>query len=500
MGHLRRAPPRKRACRSPAGGQTAKKRSSAPRTAIISPFRSRLYLKPNVKPGRMELPEGSLAFREPCRWPAPRVRRDTRGCGSRRCSLPRSSPPPCGPRRGRRLQSHPGSAVDIGAFTQSVQFDGPSLDFRRFLPQESIVKYRKNLVRSAVLMLLATALAMAQSDRGTITGTVLDPANSVVPGAKLVLRNTETGAMSETQATVTGNFTLPSLPVGVYDLSVESPGFKKAVQKSLQVQVDQTLRLDIKLEVGATSDSVTVTADAPLLRTENAEQSMNVRGDKVNDLPLNFGGGGSAGGGIRNWLSFIILAPGVSGTSYNSPINGIPTGTYGNFKVYLEGQDSTSINDANWTSSVAAASVETITEFAVQSSNFSPEFGQVAGGYFNFTTKSGTNQIHGSAYEQWANEALDAAHPFSHLTDRDRKNDYGFTVGGPVWIPRLYNGRNKTFFFFGEERFANNQLSVSSYSTVPTAAYRLGDFSAALTGKTLTDPTSGMQFAEKAID
>jgi len=148
---------------------------------------------------------------------------------------------------------------------------------------------------------------------------------------------------------------------------------------------------------------------------------------------------------------------------------------------------------------VAAASVETITEFAVQSSNFSPEFGQVAGGFYNFTTKSGTNQIHGSAYEQWANEALDAAHPFSHLTDRDRKNDYGFTVGGPVWIPKLYNGRNKTFFFFGLERFANNQLSVSSYSTVPTAAYRQGNFAAALTGKTLTDPTSGMQFAENTI-
>ena len=361
------------------------------------------------------------------------------------------------------------------------------------------MKYRKNLVRSAVLMLLATALAMAQSDRGTITGTVLDPANSVVPGAKLVLRNTETGAMSETQATVTGNFTLPSLPVGVYDLSVESPGFKKAVQKSLQVQVDQTLRLDIKLEVGATSDSVTVTADAPLLKTENAEQSMNVRGDKVNDLPLNFGGGGSAGGGIRNWLSFIILAPGVSGTSYNSPVNGTPTGSYGGFKVYLEGQDSTDVTNPNWATMVAAPSVESITEFSMQASNFSAEFGQVAGGFYNFTTKSGTNQLHGSAYEYWANEAMDAAHPFSHLKDRDRKNDYGFSVGGPVWIPKLYNGRNKTFFFVSLERFGNNQLSASSFSTVPTAAYRTGDFSAGLTGKTLTDTTTGLTFPENGL-
>src|SRR5262249_55059069 len=150
------------------------------------------------------------------------------------------------------------------------------------------------------------------------------------------------------------------------------------------------------------------TTDAPLLKTENAEQSMNVKGDKVNDLPLNFGGGGSQGGGIRNWLSFIILAPGVAGTGYTAPINGVPPGSFGNFKVYLEGQDSTSINDASWTASVAAASVETINEFSIQSSNFSAEFGQVAGGFYNFTTKSGTNQIHGSAYEYWANETLDA--------------------------------------------------------------------------------------------
>ncbi len=292
---------------------------------------------------------------------------------------------------------------------------------------------------------------------------------------------------------------MPGLPAGLYELSVEAAGFKKTTQSGIRVQVAQTARVDVTMQLGATTESVTVTAESPLLRTENAEQSMNITGGKVNDLPLNFGGGGAAGGGIRNWLSFIILAPGVSGTSYTAPINGIPVGSYGNFKVYLEGQDSTSAIDPNWTSSVAAASVETINEFAVQSSNFSAEFGQVAGGFYNFTTKSGTNQIHGSAYEYWANEALDARRPFSHALDRDRKNDYGFTVGGPVWLPKIYNGRNKTFFFFGLERFANNQLSSSAYSTVPTAAYRLGDFSAALTGKTLTDTNSGMTFPENGI-
>ncbi|MDR3699193.1 MAG: carboxypeptidase regulatory-like domain-containing protein [Candidatus Sulfopaludibacter sp.] len=355
----------------------------------------------------------------------------------------------------------------------------------------------------ATLCLLVTLCALAQSDRGTITGTVMDPAAAVVPGAKIVVRNVDNGAVSETTTTGTGDYTLTSLPAGKYEVSVEANGFKKLTRENITVEVAQTTRVDLAVQVGASTETITVSTEAPMLRTENAEQSMNVSGEKVNDLPLNFGGGGGAGGGIRNWLSFMYLAPGVSGTNANSPgnnvVNGIPSGTYGNFKVYLEGQDATSINDASWTSTVSAAGVETIGEFSIQTSNFSAEFGQVAGGLFNFTTKSGTNQIHGSAYEYWANEAMDAAHPFSHALDRDRKNDYGFTVGGPVYIPKLYNGRNKTFFFFNLERFGNNQRSSGAYGTVPTAAYRNGDFGAALTGKTLTDPNTGYQFPENAI-
>ncbi|MEI9974255.1 MAG: carboxypeptidase-like regulatory domain-containing protein [Ignavibacteriota bacterium] len=351
--------------------------------------------------------------------------------------------------------------------------------------------------------ILFTAVLFAQADRGTITGTIVDPANAVVPGAKIVAVNTQTGSRSDAVATETGNYTLTSLPAGTYDITVEVAGFKTTLRTGVEVQVAQTARVDIALQVGSPTESVTVTAETPMLRTENAEQSMNVTGGKVNDLPLNFGGGGGQGGGIRDWLSFITLAPGVSGNNANSPgmnvINGIPAGTYGNFKVYLEGQDATSVNDAGWTSTVSGAGVESIGEFSIQTSNFAAEYGQVAGGLFNFTTKSGTNELHGSAYEYWANEAMDAAHPYSHKLDRDRKNDYGFTVGGPVYIPKLYNGKNKTFFFFNLERFGNNQISSGAYSTVPTSAYRQGDFSAALTGKTLTDPTSGYQFPENAI-
>jgi len=346
--------------------------------------------------------------------------------------------------------------------------------------------------------------ALAQSDRGAVTGTVTDPANAAVPDAKLVLRNTETGVRAEAQTTATGNYNFSSIPVGTYDLTTTANGFKTSVQRQLQVQINQTLKIDVELAIGSSTDSITVSANAEMLKTDNAESSMNVSGQKLNELPINFGGSGSAGGGIRNWLTFTYLAPGVAGTGAGSEVNGLPGG---NYKVYLEGQDSTSPVAVGWTSTVQSASVEAITEFAVQSSNYSAEYGQVLGGLYNFTTKSGTNQYHGSVYEEFTNEALNARQPWNHVLNRNRQNDYGFSIGGPVRIPKVYNGQNRTFFFFNLEKYGNNQSSSSTIN-VPTAAYRQGDFGCALfatttncTGPTvtLTDTTSGYQYLQNQI-
>jgi hypothetical protein len=357
-------------------------------------------------------------------------------------------------------------------------------------------------VTTTLCLFLAAFAALGQSDRGTITGNVSDPAAAVVPGARIVARNTQTGALSETATTETGNYTLASLPAGTYDVTAESTGFKKTTRPAIIVQVAQTTRVDFELQVGASTESVTVTAEAPLLRTENAEQSINLRGDTINSLPMNFGGGNAGpAGSIRNWLSFVTLAPGVSnnstsGTAYNASINGQPGGA---FKIYLEGQDVTSSNDTTWTSIVSAASVESIGEFSVQTSNFAPEYGQVLGGVFNFTTKSGTNQFHGSGFEYLTNEAFDAARPFTHALALDRKHDFGFSVGGPVWIPKLYKGTNKTFFFFSFEGYRYKARSSDSLLTVPTDAYRKGDFSRALTGKVLGNDDLGRPVLENAI-
>jgi Carboxypeptidase regulatory-like domain/TonB dependent receptor-like, beta-barrel len=353
------------------------------------------------------------------------------------------------------------------------------------------------------LLLLATG-ALAQSDRGTITGSVNDPNGAVVARAEVIVRNVAAGTEYKTVTTATGNYTISSLPAGSYELRVEAPGFKKFVLQGVQVQLLQTTRIDAALEIGAASDTVTVQATSPLLQTESAEQSTNISGRLFNSMPLNFGVTNS----IRGWLSFIQLAPGVSVPNQTQPqtanINGAPGGS---FKIYLEGQDVTSTNDTVWTSTVASASVETIGEFAIQTNNFSAEFGQVLGGVFNFTTKSGTNEFHGSVYEFLTNEALGARLPLStpfSFNPRapkalNRKHDYGFSVGGPVRLPWLYDGRNKTFFFFNLEKYRNVTRSSGALTTLPTAAYRQGDFSAALTGRQLGVDVLGRPIMENAI-
>ncbi|MEO8593905.1 MAG: carboxypeptidase-like regulatory domain-containing protein, partial [Candidatus Solibacter sp.] len=327
--------------------------------------------------------------------------------------------------------------------------------------------------------------AFGQTDHGTLTGTVSDPANAVVPSAAVVAKNTETGSVHQTLTTATGNFTVPSLPAGLYELTVEAPGFRKYIGRNLRVQVAQVMRLDVTLEVGSATESITVEGAAPQLKTESVEQSINVSGDRINSLPLNFGGGGGSIGGLRAPLTFMVLSPGVAGTGTTGRVNGQSGNT---FRVFVDGQDTTNNNDTS--STAGQPSVEMIEEFSLQTSNFSAEFGQVAGGMFTFATRSGTNAIHGSVYEYFNNEALDAARPYVSIKPISRKHDFGFSLSGPVWVPKVYNGRNRTFFFINWEEFRNDIASLGSLNTVPTLAYRNGDFSGALTGRTLngTDP------------
>jgi hypothetical protein len=338
----------------------------------------------------------------------------------------------------------------------------------------------KTLISIVGVLLLASA-AFAQTDRGTITGTVLDPAGAVVPNASIEAKNVATNETYKAGSTGTGNYTLSSIPAGIYELTVNAAGFKKYVRPGLTVQVAETTRVDATLEVGATSDTVTVNAEAPLLKTESGELSHQIDYTEADAIPLfTLNGSGNEGiGNIRDPLSVLTTLPGASFSSdFVIRVNGLPSASQA---IRVEGQDSTNGFMQNTTQSVQQ-SVDAIQEVSIQTSNFAAEYGQVGGGYINYTMKSGTNQYHGSGYDYFQNESLEAGLPFTvdasgngHVKNPINRNDYGFTLGGPVRIPKLYNGKDKTFFFFSFEQFRQSTTTTNLIATAPLPQWTAGN-------------------------
>jgi hypothetical protein len=359
-------------------------------------------------------------------------------------------------------------------------------------------------MRTAIVVtsaLMISLVALAQSDRGSITGSVADPAGAVVPNAPVQIRNVETGAVYQAGTSATGNYTLAQLPAGQYELSTTVAGFKKYTRQNIIVNVAETYRVDIVLEVGSSSESVTVTDAAPLLKTESGELSHTVNAATMNNLPVMGIGAGAGASGIRNPYAVVQLLPGAS---YNPDVavrlNGLPANTQA---MRIEGQDATN----GWYSvqSQTQGSVDAIQEFAVQTSNYAAELGQAGGGLFNLTMRSGTNQFHGGAYEYFVNEFLNAGSAYTNdgnghlIRPRQRRNDWGAMLGGPVWIPKIYNGHDKAFFFFNFEHFGETTITNNLTGTVPTVAYRNGDFSKALTNRNLGTDGLGRAILENTI-
>ncbi len=343
---------------------------------------------------------------------------------------------------------------------------------------------------SAVLVIAVSLFG--QGDRGSITGTICDPAGAVIPNALIEAKNLSTGAVYQAASTTTGNYTIGQLPAGKYQLSASVPGFKQFLQTGITVLVAQTLRIDITLEVGNISETVTVNADAPLLKTESGELSHNVLGAKLGSLPvLGFTPT------IRDPYASAILIPGAAYRNRGYVrINGAPNNSQ---SIRVEGQDAANGILLNSTS-LNQQSVEAIEEVAIQTSNYSAEYGQSGGGFFNVTMKSGTNNFHGSAYDYLSNESLNANAPFLNTKDRVRRHNYGFTLGGPFLFPKVYDGHDKTFFFFNFEQYREKTLYNTIKFTVPTLAYRDGDFQQVLTkGKVLAKDPLGRDVIEGTI-
>jgi len=336
-------------------------------------------------------------------------------------------------------------------------------------------------------------MAAGQSDRGTITGTISDPAGAVVQGAKIEVKNQDTGQVFQGGTSATGNYVI-AMPAGRYSLTVTVQGFKKYVRENLQVAVATDTRQDVTLEVGAATESVTVTEEAPLLKTESGEVSHNVSSEEADNLPVLTLNGPTAFlasngfGNIRDPLAVTQLLPGVTYSPDGGiSVNGLPASSEA---IRIEGQDAT---DGLWNqkTQINQSGMDAIQEVAIQTSNFAAEYGQAGGGYLNLTMKSGANQYHGSLYMYTVNEALNAGLPFTnagitdalkdnqHIRNPERRFDYGGTFGGAIKIPKIYDGHNKSFFFFNFERYQEKQIFPGTIATVPTADYRQGNFSAA---------------------
>jgi hypothetical protein len=317
--------------------------------------------------------------------------------------------------------------------------------------------------------LLFPSAGFGQTVLATVTGTITDQGGAVVPNAPVSVKNVETGQDYTAASSDAGNYTVPRLPIGDYNLTVAVAGFKTYEHSKFHLSADQNMREDIALQVGQSTESVTVSADSSLLQTESGELVHNVTLSQLDNLPLL--SVGATNDGLRDYFAASRLLPGIqysdSGANaavVSAVVNGTPANT---LQTRLDG--------------ATQPSTEAIQEVAILTSNFAPEFGTAGGAVVNMVTKSGTNGFHGSGYDYLVNEALNASQPYTGIKNKVRQNDYGVTFGGPVWIPKIHNGRNKTFFFFSFEQFRQTLINATLPDTVPIAAFRQGDFSSLIT-------------------
>jgi len=338
----------------------------------------------------------------------------------------------------------------------------------------------------ALLVAMLSVVANAQETTGSISGTISDASGASVKGAVVTLTNVDRGQDVRTLTTnSSGFYTATSLPLGAYSVKVSASGFKGEVVTGLVLHVNDALTVNRTLVVGNAGETVTVTADQVQLNLENGMSQGLINGTQIRELTLN----------NRNYEQLLILQPGVSFGGANDQLYigvSLPSGTSAQVAFSINGSRPTS---NNWTidgadnvdrganlTLLAYPSVDAIQEFKTLRGNYLAEFGRNASGQINVVTRSGTNSFHGSAYEFFRNNVFNANSWANKLASPAtvrpplRYNDFGYTIGGPVRIPHIYNGTDKTFFFWSQE-FRRVITYVSVAPLLPTAAERVGDFS-----------------------
>jgi hypothetical protein len=348
----------------------------------------------------------------------------------------------------------------------------------------NIVRFSKASLSAFTLLLFSAALMYGQGQavNAQLDGTVTDPNDSGVPGAKVTLSNADTGFTRQFDTSDTGHYTFTLIPPGKYELRVEKDGFNTYVQPNIVLAVGQQSTLNPKLEVGSVSQTIEVTGSAPVLETGNANVGSEVSTKQAVELPLN----------IRNVFGLVALDSSVNNSQQNQALN--PPGSQGNvdqdisFFNFGGGRFGTTafLLDGHWDGAgdwdgiIFVPSVDELQEFKIQTNSFSPQYGWSMGNVINAVTKSGTRSFHGDVFEFLRNNNLDANNFFNNLNGLKRpqfkRNQFGVTAGGPVYIPKLYRQRDKTFIF-GAYEGLRQQTPTTLLATVPTDAQRNGDFS-----------------------
>ncbi len=316
-----------------------------------------------------------------------------------------------------------------------------------------------------------------------------------MPGATITAVNTSTQVETKTTTTNTGTYTLPYLPAGTYTLRVTSPGFRTANAENVVLRVAQTQTVDIKLEVGAVSEQVVVSDKPELLESGTAEIGRYITTEEYKSWPI------VVGDGQRQIQQFIFDSlPGTTGDTFKGSING---GQEYSHEILIEGMPIGRADLSGGNNNEFSPSAEAIGEFKLQTGAIGAEYNGGQTAVANFTIRSGTNDLHGSAFYYGQNEALNAANLDTTTSGskkaKYREHNYGYSVGGPVWIPKIYDGRNKTFFFTNLEWDDRNQQQFTGLGTVPTAEFKKGDFSKLLDPAYTGNSQSGTQVGTDAL-
>jgi Carboxypeptidase regulatory-like domain/TonB dependent receptor len=340
------------------------------------------------------------------------------------------------------------------------------------------VKKLSLAVLSVVLWLFFAMSLLAQLNKGSIVGRVSDPTGAPVPGAQVNLQEVQTQAAEETKTDTSGYYSFSALNLGNYTVTVAAPLFKTSVQSGIALNAGQNIRLDVSLQLGQVTQLVSVTGAAPVIQTRDPTYSNTEDAKTLAQLPLQLGGA------KRDATMYESTIPGYQGgAGFTSNFNG-SIGTYN--ELLVDGAPA-ECNPAVLGGCLRGSfSTEAVAEFKVADATGADQ-GFTAGSVVTMVSKSGTNTLHGSGYEYLRNNALDARGFFDTNVPKDQQNEFGFTVGGPVYIPKVYDGRNKTFFYFNLGWFRYLYSVAGSAYTMPVDAYKNGDFSSLLGPQIGTD-------------